>query len=180
MRRCASDSPKTRNPTPYLINGTATWTPPADTSPYLDHRIWLLTRKEYSFSVDEIYFSGSQVDLVPLGTNSLTFSRSRDTETTFGYAQYIAVIPNRQDGDRTAAFNQADVVGLVDYVQSLGALQVESVAFTDSDSVATYVEGPVTWARQDTDYGFVEASAESSDVCFVGLNSAFCIARRSE
>ncbi|CAE7176738.1 unnamed protein product, partial [Symbiodinium necroappetens] len=43
---------------------------------------------------------------------------------------------------------------------SLGALEVQSVSFSDEDSVATYVKGEVTWTRQDNlDYGFVEAFA---------------------
>ena len=35
---------------------------------------------------------------VPLGTNQLAFAQTRDLGSN-GYAQYLAVIPNRQDGE---------------------------------------------------------------------------------
>ena len=149
----------------YQLNGTFAWTPPANTSEYLHYSVWLLTRKDYSTSVYEIFLTGSQVNDpstpegdVPLGKHELTFTQSRDLGSN-GYAQYFAVIPNRKDNDMVTSFNEAGFLSIVDFpLMSLGALQVQSVTFSDEDSVATYIGGQVTWTRQDNvDYGFVEA-----------------------
>ena len=154
------------DPAAYELNGTVTWVPPADTSQYLHFGVWLLTRKEYSSSVFEVLLTGSQVNdpttpegNVPLGTNQLAFAETRDLGSN-GYAQYLAVIPNRMDNDYVAAYSEAGFLSIVDSpLMSLGALEVQSVSFSDEDSVATYVKGTVTWTRQDNvDYGFVEAS----------------------
>ena len=95
---------------------------------------------------------------VPVGTNQLSFAQTRDLGSN-GYAQYLAVIPNRVDNDMVASYNEAGFLGIVDVDPvSLGALQVQSVAFADEDSVATYIQGQVTWRRQENvDYGFVQA-----------------------
>ena len=113
----------------------------------------------------EVLSTGSQVDdpttpdgNVPLGTNQLAFAQSRDLGSN-GYAQFLAVIPNRVDNDLAASYSQAGFVSIVDLpLTSLGALEVQSISFSDEDSVATYVQGTVTWTRQDNvDYGSVEA-----------------------
>ena len=153
------------DPAVYQLNGTVSWIPPADTSPYLHYGVWLLTRQDYSTSVFEVLSTGVQVDdpttpdgNVPLGTNQLAFAQSRDLGSN-GYAQFLAVIPNRVDNDLAASYSQAGFVSIVDLpLLNLGALEVQSVTFSDEDSVATYVTGTVAWTRQDNlDYGFVEA-----------------------
>ena len=153
------------DPAVYQLNGTVSWIPPADKSPYLHYGVWLLTRQDYSTSVFEVLSTGVQVDdpttpdgNVPLGTNQLAFAQSRDLGSN-GYAQFLAVIPNRVDNDLAASYSQAGFVSIVDLpLLNLGALEVQSVKFSDEDSVATYVTGTVAWTRQDNlDYGFVEA-----------------------
>ena len=163
----------------YQLNGTFAWTPPANTSEYLHYSVWLLTRKDYSTSVYEIFLTGSQVNDpstpegdVPLGKHELTFMQTRDLGSN-GYAQYFAVIPNRKDNDTVMSFNEAGFLSIVDFpLMSLGALQVQSVTFSDEDSVATYIGGQVTWTRQDNvDYGFVEAwhCSSSTSLFFLRL-----------
>ena len=161
------------DPIAYQLNGTVAWTAPADTSAYLHYGVWLLTRREYSTSVYEILLTGSQVNdptsaegNVPVGTNQLSFAQTRDLGSN-GYAQYLAVIPNRVDNDMVASYNEAGFLGIVDVDPvSLGALQIQSVAFTDEDSVATYIQGQVTWKRQENvDYAFVEACETFQKIC---------------
>ena len=158
------------DPVPYELNGTISWSAPADTSAYLHYGVWLLTRTEYTSSVYEVLLTGSQVNdpttpegNVPLGTHQLAFAQTRDLGSN-GYAQYLTVIPNRKDNDMVASYSEAGFLSIVDLEPlNLGTLQVESVAFTDVDSVATYIQGQVTWRRQDNvDYGFVQAARKTS------------------
>ena len=155
---------------PYELNGTISWSAPADTSAYLHYGVWLLTRTEYTSSVYEVLLTGSQVNdpttpegNVPLGTHQLAFAQTRDLGSN-GYAQYLTVIPNRKDNDMVASYNEAGFLSIVDLEPlNLGTLQVESVAFTDVDSVATYIQGQVTWRRQENaDYGFLQAARNTS------------------
>ena len=165
LRAVGTPSFTDHDPAVYQLNGTVSWIPPADTSPYLHYGVWLLTRRDYSTSVLDVLSTGVQVDdpttpdgNVPLGTNQLAFAQSRDLGSN-GYAQFLAVIPNRVDNDLAASYSQAGFVSIVDLpLLNLGALEVQSVSFSDEDSVATYVKGTVTWIRQDNlDYGSVEA-----------------------
>ena len=166
LRAVGTPSFTDHDPAVYQLNGTVSWIPPADTSPYLHYGVWLLTRQDYSTSVLEVLSTGVQVEdpttpdgNVPLGTNQLAFAQSRDLGSN-GYAQFLVVIPNRVDNDLAASYSQAGLMSIVDLpLTSLGALEVQSVSFSDEDSVATYVTGTVTWTRQDNvDYGSVEAS----------------------
>ena len=171
LRAVGTPSFTDHDPTVYQLNGTVSWIPPADTSPYLHYGVWLLTRQDYSTSVLEVLSTGVQVEdpttpdgNVPLGTNQLAFAQSRDLGSN-GYAQFLVVIPNRVDNDLAASYSQAGLMSIVDLpLTSLGALEVQSVSFSDEDSVATYVKGEVTWTRQDNlDYGFVEARGGRGD-----------------
>ena len=171
LRAVGTPSFTDHDPAVYQLNGTVSWIPPADTSPYLHYGVWLLTRQDYSTSVLEVLSTGVQVEdpttpdgNVPLGTNQLAFAQSRDLGSK-GYAQFLAVIPNRVDNDLAASYSQAGFVSIVDLpLTSLGALEVQSVSFSDEDSVATYVRGTVTWTRQDNvDYGFVEVRGGRGD-----------------
>eukprot|EP00439_Symbiodinium_sp_Y106_P058709 s4498_g8.t1 len=167
LRTVGTPSFTDHDPAVYQLNGTVSWIPPADCSGIEVMPHWLLTRQDYSTSVFEVLSTGVQVDdpttpdgNVPLGTNQLAFAQSRDLGSN-GYAQFLAVIPNRVDNDLAASYSQAGFVSIVDLpLTSLGALEVQSISFSDEDSVATYVKGTVTWTRQENlDYGFVEAFA---------------------
>ena len=150
LRAVGTPSFTDHDPAVYQLNGTVSWIPPADTSPYLHYGVWLLTRRDYSTSVLDVLSTGVQVDdpttpdgNVPLGTNQLAFAQSRDLGSN-GYAQFLAVIPNRVDNDLAASYSQAGFVSIVDLpLLNLGALEVQSVSFSDEDSVATYVRGTV-------------------------------------
>ena len=177
LRTVGTPSFTDHDPAVYQLNGTVSWIPPSDTSPYLHYGVWLLTRQDYSTSVLDVLSTGVQVDdpttpdgNAPLGTNQLAFAQSRDLGSN-GYAQFLAVIPNRVDNDLAASYSQAGFVSIVDLpLLNLGALEVQSVSFSDEDSVATYVKGTVTWTQQDNlDYGFVEAWVGWCPACMFPL-----------
>ena len=65
---------------------------------------------------------------VPLGTNQLAFAQSRDLGSN-GYAQFLAVIPNRVDNDLAASYSQAGFVSIVDLPLSESGSIGSSVGF---------------------------------------------------
>ena len=116
LRAVGTPSFTDHDPAVYQLNGTVSWIPPADTSPYLHYGVWLLTRQDSSTSVLEVLSTGVQVEdpttpdgNVPLGTNQLAFAQSRDLGSN-GYAQFLVVIPNRVDNDLAASYRQAGFV----------------------------------------------------------------------